>query len=350
MTRGPEYAFLTPWRFVEERGVISSASIIAASRTLAPVFALNALGYEARAYSFPAATAQLAELHSAKALVFGDLGAADAASYRNILASVSARVFYDLVERPAEGTSSFDFCLEAAEAGAAFTAAGDEVAQAVSALAGRPVELLPEPLQGLRHKPQTARARPRSRPLEWLAHRARLATETWRLRLLWSGEEAEVASMVQAYPSLERLGREIPLSLRCMALQGAALETLAESLREELPEALRLTLAAWSPATMAHALGSCDFVLLPGSGAALPSRLIAALHGGRLGIAYPSPYYGKLSEFAWVGDDLAEGIRWALSHPTQVLDRIGRGQQYLDQVHDPTSVAHAWIRLFLKAS
>src|SRR2546430_12667808 len=44
-------------------------------------------------------------------------------------------------------------------------------------------------------------------------------------------------------------------------------------------------------------------------------RLSAALHAGRFPVCHPSPYYGALGEFAWVGDDLAEGIRWALTHP-----------------------------------
>jgi hypothetical protein len=350
MTRGPEYAFFSPARFVGERQAAFSPSVIAASRTLAPTFALNALGYDARAYSLSTKSPPLAELRDVKALVFADLGTSDAAGYRNILAGVSAPVFYDVVEVPAGGTGSFDFCLEASQAGAVLTAASEHVARSVSGLAGVPVEPLAEPLQGLRHAPRVPRARPRSRALEWLAERAGLATESWRLRLFWSGEEGEIASIIEAYPALARLGREIPLALQCIAPQGTALESLADGLREDDPDALRLTLEAWSPDAMAQALASCDVVLLPGSGAALPCRLIAALQAGRLGIAAPSPYYGKLAEFAWIGADLAEGIRWALSHPGAVLDRLTRGQQYLDQVHDPASVARAWMALFLKGS
>jgi hypothetical protein len=207
-----------------------------------------------------------------------------------------------------------------------------------------------EPLQGARRSTHVPHSRRRSRALDWLAERARLATESWRLRLLWSGEETDVASIVEACPSLVRLGRDIPLALQCVAPQGAALETLADSLHEEDPDALRLTLQAWSPAVMAHALATCDLVLLPGTGGALLSRLIASLHAGRLGIAQTSPHYGKLGDFAWLGTDLAEGVRWALSHPAEVAERLTRGQRYLDQVHDPASVARAWMTLFLKGS
>jgi hypothetical protein len=342
MTQAPEYVFISAARFVGDGKSASSPSLLAASRTLAPTFALNTLGYDARAYSLFAESPPLAELRNVKALVFADLGA-DASRYRNILAGVSGRVFYDLVEVPA----SLDFCLEA---NMLLTAASEHVARTVSELTRLPVEPMAEPLQGQRHAPHVPHARRRSRALDWLAGRAGLATESWRLRVLWSGEEREVPSIVEAYPGLARLGRDIPLALQCIAPQGAALESLADGLVEDDPDALRLTLEAWSPAAMEKALATCDVVILPGGGAVLPSRLIAALHAGRLGIARPSPYYGKLAEFAWTGADLAQGIQWALSHPGEVLERVTRGQRYLDEVHAPACVARAWMALFLKGS
>jgi hypothetical protein len=160
--------------------------------------------------------------------------------------------------------------------------------------------------------------------LDWLARRAGVDTRNWRLRLFWAGEETEVASLVAAYPDLVRLGGEVPLSLHCMAPQGAALETLSQTLREDHPDALELRVEAWSPLTTAQALAHSDLVLLPDAGPATRSRLIAALHAGRLGIARASPYYGSLSAFAWVGDDLAEGL-----HPVRIagvdLDRRHAG-------------------------
>ena len=98
----------------------------------------------------------------------------------------------------------------------------------------------------------------------------------------------------------------------------------------------------------AHALAACDLVLLPGQTPAHASRLIAALRAGRFPVCHPSPGYEALSEFAWVGNDLAEGIRWALSHPEDVLERLGRAQDYVARVHAPAAVARDWIGIFLK--
>jgi hypothetical protein len=229
------------------------------------------------------------------------------------------------------------------------TAASEHVAQATGALLGRPVHFLPEPFHGLHDAPRAPQLPRRSRAVQWLARRAGLETQAWRLRLFWSGEEAEVHAIVGTYPELVRAGSRVPLALHCLAPQGPALEALSESLREDDPEALQLRLEAWSPLALAQGLLGCDFVLLPDSGPASRSRLIGALRAGRFAIVRPSPYHGKLAAFAWVGEDLAEGIRWALAHAEDVLARLGAGQRYLQEVHEPATVARAWIQLFMKS-
>ena len=97
---------------------------------------------------------------------------------------------------------------------------------------------------------------------------------------------------------------------------------------------------------MAQALASCDLVLLPDPGPASRSRLIGALHAGRFCVARRSPHHGGLADYAWVGEDFAEGIRWSLSHPAEVLARLSAGQRHLDEVHAPATVARRWIDLF----
>ena len=51
MTPAAEYAFITSAKFVGDSAAASSPSVLAASRILAPTFALNQLGYIARAFS-----------------------------------------------------------------------------------------------------------------------------------------------------------------------------------------------------------------------------------------------------------------------------------------------------------
>ena len=291
----PEYAFI--------------ASEAARARARGAVAALNSLGYDARHYA--PESPQALEARRAKAVVFCDLPP-DVSSFSFI---------YDLLR--AEN-------IDLARGALAVTAPSEELAQAAAARLGREVEVVPEPLEGERRAPRAARVKPRSRPLEWLAQRAGLATGAWRTRLLWSGEEKDIEAIVGAYPALQRLGRELPLELHCVAAPEA-LERLLERVQEDAPEALTLSVEAASPAAMARALEACDFVLLPPD----ERRRRAALHAGRLAIG---------------GGDPCEAIRWALAHPRETLEGLQRAQRELDQTHAPAVVARAWVRIFMKAA
>src|ERR1700694_4226843 len=182
------------------------------------------------------------------------------------------------------------------------------------------------------------------------AARAGVAADAWRVRLLWIGEADSVASIVELAPQLQRVGREIPVALRCLCAAGAGLDALAEGLHEEDPHSLLLSIEAWSPIALAHALATCDLVLLPGPSRAHVSNLIAALHAGRFAISHPDPGYERLADFAWVGNDLTEGIRWALAHPMEVLERLAHAQNHLNGVHAPAVVARHWITIFRQFS
>ena len=346
MSAGPEYAFVTAAPFIKEGAPRTSPSAVARSRTLAPVSALIELGYDARAYSLCAEDDLAASLRDSKAIVLGD---SEQWCYADLLAGVRAeKVLLDFVAAPRPGTTRFDSYAGAFPRAAGLTAATQYVAAELGPLASRPVEVVVDPFTGYSGEPRAARPRRRSRALEWLAARAGVAADAWRMRLLWIGEADGVASIIELAPQLQRLGREIPLALRCLCAAGSGLDALAEGLHEDDPDSLRLSIEAWSPMASAHALATCDLVLLPGQTPAHASRLIATLCAGRFPVCHQSPDCAALGEFAWVGNDLAEGIRWALSHPEEVLARLDRAQDYVGRVHAPAAVARAWIEIFRK--
>lgn len=284
----PEYAFI--------------ASDAARSRVRGAVAALNALGYDARHYG-----ADAAEARRAKAVVFCDV------------APDIARFVYDMLN--VEG-------IDRARGAYAVTCPTVELAQEIAPRLGRVVEVVPEPLEGARRAPRAARAKPRSRPLEWLARRAGLATESWRTRLLWTGDKTDLETIVGAYPALQRLGTELPLTLHCVAAP-AVLDALRERLHEDAADAVRLSFEPASSQVLSQALEACDFVLVP-HGARLQRT---ALQAGRHAI---------------VGDNPCEAIRWALAHPRETLERLQRAQQQLDEAHAPSVVARAWVRIFMR--
>lgn len=284
----PEYAFV--------------ASAGAWHRAQGAVAALTALGYDARLYS-PGA----AEPQRAKAVVYCDAE------------PEVARFVYDVLapER-----------LEPARAAYAVTCPDLELAQAAAPRLGRAIEVVPEPLEGERRPPRAARAGLRSRPLEWLARRAGLATDAWRVHLAWFGRESDVEAIVGAYPALKALGGELPLELTCVA-PAEALDGLRARMPEDAPERLRLGFEAASAEALSRALEACDFALVPPE-ARLQRR---ALHAGRHAIAAGNP---------------CEAIRWALAHPRETLESLQRAQHELDQTHAPARVARAWARILMK--
>lgn len=278
------------------------ASGAARGRARAAVLALNTLGYDARHYG-PDAT----DARRAKAVVFCDLP------------PDVPRFVYDVLDLQG---------IEHARGAYAITAPTVEIAQAAALRLGRAVEIVPDPLEGARRAPRAARVRPRSRPLEWLARRAGLATDTWRIGLLWTGEEADVEAIVGAYPALKALGGELPLSLHCVA-DPEVLDALRGALPQEAPEAVRLSFEPGSPQAMPRALEDCDFVLFPRA----PRLQREVLQAGRLAV---------------VDADPCEAIRRALAHPRETLESLQRAQQQLDEIHAPAVVARAWVRIFMK--
>lgn len=284
----PEYAFI--------------ASDAARARVRGAVAALNALGYDARHYGVDSA-----EARRAKAVVFCDVQ------------PDTARFVYDLLD---------DRNLQFAAGAYAITCPTVELAQVVAPRLGRAVEVVPEPLEGARGEPRAARAKPRSRPLEWLARRAGLATDTWRTRLLWTGDESDVETIVGTYPELKRLGAELPLTLHCVAT-AQVLGALREQVREDAADAVRLSFDVASSQVLSQALEACDFLLLPR--AARLQR--AAVQAGRHAIA---------------GDNPCQAIRQALAHPRETLESLQSAQQKLDEAHAPAVVARAWVRIFMR--
>lgn len=51
------------------------------------------------------------------------------------------------------------------------------------------------------------------------------------------------------------------------------------------------------------------------------------------------------ADYAWVGNDLADGIEAALADPAAVTQRIAAGQRYVDKRFATARVAALWARV-----
>jgi hypothetical protein len=171
------------------------------------------------------------------------------------------------------------------------------------------------------------------------------------LRLMWFGNFGGLnASMLEeAFADVARAFRDRPLRLEMVTRTDARqlLDAIDKRLRAAHPDC-ELRVTAWSLQATEDALERCDFVLIPQevhkdwSKGKSHNRLVTAIRGGRLAIASPIPTYRELSDYAWVGEDLAAGLRWALAHPQEAAARVSAGQSHIEERFSPESIGRKW--------
>ncbi|MCC7080722.1 MAG: methyltransferase domain-containing protein [Burkholderiales bacterium] len=111
------------------------------------------------------------------------------------------------------------------------------------------------------------------------------------------------------------------------------------------------TFVPWSLAATWQAIDECDLVILPQDHrdpwgrVKSHNRLVETIRGGRLAIASPIPSYLELASYAWIGEDLAQGVDWALSNPQAALERIRAGQIHVSSRFAPERIVNEWQRL-----
>ena len=357
-----EYLFVTSAVLVnlENQGVTARAAS-ARLGSIVPTRALTGLGYDARTCSVASGTEAAAALvRAAKRVVFGEMFATAEGfaptieRYRALLRLIPdarERVIFSIADDHFADSSFRDFYREVLPNCLAVVTVSEPLARAVSAITQRPVVVAPEPYEGARGKPQVFTARAPRGPIGWLARRAGLSQDLWRVRLLWFGYAMNVPPLIEMLPALDELARRQPLLLTLVTRRFAELPEIVAP-RSGDSSALRVQFQEWQPDIVDGALAAHDLVLIPSEfrnpekQAKSPNRLVAGLHAGRFVVAHPLQAYAPYAEFAWIGEDLCAGIEWSIRHPREALERIARGQVFIDQRHSPQVVARFWLDVF----
>ncbi len=354
-----EYLFLTAAPLVSIDGQITSFGASVRLGSLAPTRALMRLGYDARTFSLSGdAAAANGAAANAKRVVFGEMFptegglAGTAATYRQILASIpdpGSRVVFSIADDHFDNPHFRDFYASALPQCRAVTTVSPRLAETLRTFTSRPVLIAPEPSEGERQAPQAFVTRKPPGPLAWLARRIGLSSDLWRVRLLWFGYPANLPPLLELIAPLETLARRHPLMLTCVTSPVAEIGALMSEARTRESSALRVQFIPWSPLAMPRIIEANDMVLIPSAWrdpvkqAKSPNRLVAGLHAGRFVVAHPLPAYAPYAAFAWIGEDLCQGVEWAIRHPREVVERIARGQAYLDERHSADAVARFWL-------
>jgi SAM-dependent methyltransferase len=173
------------------------------------------------------------------------------------------------------------------------------------------------------------------------------------LRLCWFGVLGEInVALVEAglLQVAERIRTPVALDIVTGAEGRGLVERVAMRLRERNPD-FAARFVPWSLEATWGAIDECDVVVLPqdsgGEWGSVKShnRLVEAIRGGRFAVASPIRSYGELAAYAWVGDDLGEGVAWALANPEEARARIAAGQAYIATRFAPEVVGRKWADL-----
>lgn len=172
------------------------------------------------------------------------------------------------------------------------------------------------------------------------------------IRICWFGNTsaATLPVLAQALQSIVARFPDARFAVELVtAMRGDMIRNLAQQLAAARP-GLEFTLTDWSLEATWRALERCDFVLLPHAWrddwvkVKSHNRLVAAIAAGRMALASPIPSYVELRDYAWVDDDFAGGIAWALSNPEAARERVARGQAYVERHHSRAAVAEKWAQ------
>jgi glycosyltransferase involved in cell wall biosynthesis len=173
-----------------------------------------------------------------------------------------------------------------------------------------------------------------------------------RVELLWFGHPANLRYLGAQVPLLGQLANHRRLRLVVVTNPVPLVAALVQETRRKYAPRLEVEFEPWSLEATRAALRRCDLAFIPSDTSdtlkmgASANRLAEALNAGRFAVATPLRSYAEFSDAAWLGDDLATGIRWALANPSQVLDRIRRGQGLVAARFSAAKVGEQWDRLF----
>ncbi len=184
-------------------------------------------------------------------------------------------------------------------------------------------------------------------PFEAAPGDARFAPTQDAIKLLWFGHPTNFDTLAAMIPDLVALGREQPVALQVVSQDDGKIRPILANLSAVHTTSFTARFTAWTQDATWQAIDDCDIVVIPSlpSAAKLiksPNRMVESIRRGRFVAAYPLPSYQAFAKYAWLGEDVCTGIRWAISHPGEALCRIKAGQHFVAEQFAPNKLASRW--------
>jgi glycosyltransferase involved in cell wall biosynthesis len=218
----------------------------------------------------------------------------------------------------------------------------EAMAKLVAGYTERPLKVVGDPYEGLHGE---ARFDPAAgshwvdRLLPWRAR---------RLQLAWFGHQSNLQSIYDLAKTIAEAGLRWPVEISLVSRDGFGAREFCEIFSHHHGRRCRVKFVAWSPESMQRALNDCDLAVIPAdvklrkTAVKSANRVVETLRAGRLAVAYPIPSYLEFADHAWIGEDMIDGIKWAMQHRDEVRARIRSGQDYVEQKFSPQAVGGQW--------
>lgn len=172
------------------------------------------------------------------------------------------------------------------------------------------------------------------------------------VELLWFGHPTNLTFLDAGIKALARFASQRRCRLTLVTEDSLDIARWIQAINAQFAPAFDARLIPWSLETQRRALHECDLVLIPSDPAdalkagASANRIAEVLNAGRFAVASPLPSYLAFADAAWLGQDLVQGIEWALAARDEVLSRIRRGQTLVNEKFAAGRIARQWVELF----
>lgn len=169
-----------------------------------------------------------------------------------------------------------------------------------------------------------------------------------RLQLIWYGSTINWPDLVASIPNLTTLAGDQAFTLKIITNPTPEILSFIKGYNAHSNPDAQLTFVEWNQDTVWQEVAESHIALLPSNLAdskktvKTANRLVEALHIGRFVVAHPVPAYQKLKDYVWLGEQLADGIRWALDNPKLVEQKIRNGQIEVKNQFSIEAIAQKW--------
>jgi hypothetical protein len=218
----------------------------------------------------------------------------------------------------------------------------------------RPIRVIGDPYEGPARAPRLDPPAPPPSGLLAQVLGSLVSGRSRPLRLLWFGHESNFESLVSLIPRLRALTRRYAIELHAVTSPHPEIVGLCERISRDNAPALTLHFSAWSTEATWRALEACDLVVIPSQlddhakAVKSPNRVIESIRAGRFVCANPVPSYQEFGEFAWIGEDIASGVEWAVRNAPAAVQKLGAGQEHVTRHYAPEAIARQWEAAFME--